>query len=68
MTIRICDRCGDITVDREPCTCATPHDPTETQRRHRAALDAARTTSHREDNTASTSPPPQPTTSHSNPR
>jgi len=24
------DRCGDITVDIEPCTCATPYDPAGT--------------------------------------
>jgi len=41
MAVRICDRCGDITVNSEPCTCATPYDPAESHRRHRAAVEAA---------------------------
>jgi hypothetical protein len=45
MTVRICDRCGDITVDSESCTCATPYESAEPGRRHRAAVEAARITS-----------------------
>ena len=60
MSIRICDRCGDITIDSESCTCATPYDPVEAQRRHRAAVTAARTTPHRSDHTVSTAQPPRP--------
>ena len=44
MTIRICDRCGDITVDSDRCLCATPYDPVEVRRRHHAAVEAARNT------------------------
>jgi hypothetical protein len=47
MTINICDRCGDITVDSDRCTCATPYDPAEVRRRHRAAVEAARVTDDR---------------------
>jgi len=47
MTIRICDRCGDITVDSDRCVCATPYDPVEVRRRHHAAVEAARSTAHR---------------------
>jgi hypothetical protein len=42
MTVRICDRCGLITVDDELCTCATPHDPVAALRRHQAAVKAAK--------------------------
>jgi hypothetical protein len=47
MTISICDRCGDITIDSDRCICATPYDPAEVQRRHHAAIEAARTTTGR---------------------
>ena len=47
MTIRICDRCGDVTVDSERCICATPYDPAEIGRRHQAAVEAARVTADR---------------------
>ena len=50
MTISICDRCGDITVDSDRCTCATPYDPVEVRRRHHAAVEAARTTADRTKN------------------
>jgi hypothetical protein len=41
MTVRICDRCGLITVDSELCICATSHDPDAARRRHQAAVQAA---------------------------
>ena len=47
MTIRFCDRCGDVTVDSERCICATPYDPAEVRRRHQAAVEAARATGDR---------------------
>ena len=47
MTFCICDRCGDITVDSDRCICATPYDSVELQRRHHAAVQAARTTAAR---------------------
>jgi hypothetical protein len=47
MTISICDRCGDITVDSDRCICATPYDPAEVRRRHHAAVEAARVTADR---------------------
>jgi hypothetical protein len=42
MSVRICDRCGLITVDSELCICATSHDPVEAHRRHQAAVKAAK--------------------------
>jgi hypothetical protein len=42
MSVRICDRCGLITVDSELCICATSHDPVEARRRHQAAVKAAK--------------------------
>jgi hypothetical protein len=42
MTVRICDRCGLITVDSELCICATSHDPDAARRRHQAAVQAAK--------------------------
>jgi hypothetical protein len=47
MTICICDRCGSITVDSDRCICTTPYDSVELQRRHHAAVQAARTTADR---------------------
>jgi len=44
MTVRICDRCGEITLDAEGCSCTTPHSLREVHRRHRAAVESARTT------------------------
>ena len=50
MSIRICDRCGDITLDGEGCTCSTPFDVGAIRRRHLAALQSARSaTGHRRD-------------------
>jgi hypothetical protein len=59
VTVRICDRCGDVTINTESCTCATPYDPAEPGRRHRAAVEAARTASNHKDHTASTPPRPR---------
>lgn len=42
MSITICDRCGDIAVDPEPCRCATPCDLFEVHRRYRLAVARAR--------------------------
>ena len=41
MTVHLCDRCGDVTVDTEPCRCATPYNPVEVRRRHRDAVTRA---------------------------
>lgn len=48
MTIRICDRCGDVTLQGERCTCSTPFSLTEVRRRHQAAVASARTSAERE--------------------
>jgi hypothetical protein len=59
MTVRICDRCGDITINSESCTCATPYESAEPGRRHRAAVEAveaARITSKHNVSTAPRSP------------
>jgi hypothetical protein len=49
MSIRICDRCGDITLDGEGCTCSTPFDAGAIRRRHLAALQSARSATGRRD-------------------
>ena len=38
MTISICDRCGDVTVEPELCRCRTPYDPVAVRRRHHQAI------------------------------
>ena len=43
MTVRVCDRCGEITVEGDRCLCATPFDPFQVRRRHRDAVARART-------------------------
>jgi hypothetical protein len=48
MTVTICDRCGDVTVDRGLCRCATPHEPIAVRRRHREAVARASSTAGRE--------------------
>jgi hypothetical protein len=48
MTIRICDRCGDITLHGERCTCSTPYSLMDVRRRHQAAVASARITAERE--------------------
>jgi hypothetical protein len=45
VSIRICDRCGDVTLHGEGCTCSTPYSPSEVRRRHRAAVESARISS-----------------------
>lgn len=44
MSVQICDRCGDVTVDNDPCRCRTPFDLVQVHRRHRTAVTAARRT------------------------
>lgn len=44
MTVRICDRCGDVTFTDDPCRCATPCDPVDVRRRHREAVRRAQRT------------------------
>lgn len=44
MSVRLCDRCGDVTVDDGPCRCHTPFDLVQVHRRHRDAVTAARRT------------------------
>ncbi len=44
MTVRICDRCGDVTVAPDPCRCATAHGAMEVRRRHLDAVARARAT------------------------
>jgi hypothetical protein len=48
VTVRICDRCGDVTLDGEGCTCTTPYSLSEIRRRHRAAVESARITDSRD--------------------
>jgi hypothetical protein len=48
MSIRICDRCGDVTLRGEGCTCTTPYSLSEFRRRHQAAVASARSTTERE--------------------
>ena len=66
MTVRICDRCGDITVDSESYTCATPYESAEPGRRHRAAVEAARITSNH--NVSTPGPRSSPATAAALPR
>ena len=47
VSVRLCDRCGDITLDGEGCTCTTPYNLSEVGRRHRAAVESARSTAGR---------------------
>jgi hypothetical protein len=42
MTVRICDRCGVITVEGEGCICTTPYSLSAIRRRHQAAVESAR--------------------------
>jgi hypothetical protein len=42
VTVRICDRCGTVTVNEERCICVTPHSAAEVIGRHRAAAESAR--------------------------
>jgi WhiB family redox-sensing transcriptional regulator len=44
ITVRICDRCGDVTVDPDPCRCTTTHTSIEVHRRHLDAVARARAT------------------------
>lgn len=37
-----CERCGDVTLDGDPCTCRRPFDPVDVSRRHRSAVARAR--------------------------
>ena len=52
VSFRVCDRCGDITLDGEGCTCTTPYSLSEVRRRHRAAVESARITAGRDRNRA----------------
>jgi len=45
MTISICDRCGDVTVEPEVCCCRTVYDPVAVRSRHRQAVLRAEETS-----------------------
>jgi hypothetical protein len=47
MSIRVCDRCGDVTLDEEGCTCRTSYNAIEVRRRHQVAVATARTTTER---------------------
>lgn len=42
MSVAICDRCGDVTVDDDRCRCSQPYDPVDVRRRHRSAVERAR--------------------------
>jgi hypothetical protein len=44
VSVQLCDRCGDVTVDDDPCRCRTPFDLVQVHRRHRTAVAAARRT------------------------
>jgi len=68
MTVRICDRCGDITINSESCTCATPYESAEPGRRHRAAVEAARITSNHNVSTPRTRSRHQPRPRHAPPK
>lgn len=41
MSVAICDRCGDVTVDDDRCRCLRPYDPVDVRRRHRSAVTRA---------------------------
>jgi hypothetical protein len=60
MSVRVCDRCGDITLNGEGCTCATPRSaaaigPPSNRRASRPAAVSTRPGSSQAD----TAPPPQ---------
>jgi hypothetical protein len=48
MSVRICDRCGDVTLDGERCTCTTPYSLSEVRRRYQVAVESARLTASRD--------------------
>jgi hypothetical protein len=48
MSVRICDRCGDVTLDGAGCTCTTPYSLSEVRRRYQAAVESARITASRD--------------------
>lgn len=48
MSVHLCDRCGDVTLPGEGCTCTTPYNLGEVRRRHKDAVASARSTAKRE--------------------
>jgi hypothetical protein len=48
VSVHICDRCGEVTIDGDGCTCTTPYSPSEVHQRHRTAVELARMTTGRD--------------------
>jgi hypothetical protein len=42
VSVHICDRCGDITVNTQTCSCASPYDQIDIRRRRDGVIDATR--------------------------